>query len=74
VGGLFNMDEFINVNEIRKRKEKGPYDFSMEENITMYDKMPYIRDVNICNRDTIGLFSGNIIKFYCYKIGDTAKI
>lgn len=57
----------MNYDEIRRRKDKGPYDMSLEYKIDIYDKLPYIRDVNLCNQETICLVSGNIIKYYRYK-------
>jgi hypothetical protein len=46
------------------------YDKSLEENLTMYDEMPYVRDDSLCNRSTVRLVSGNIIKYYRYKLVD----
>lgn len=46
------------------------YDKSLEENLTMYDEMPYIRDDSLCNRSTVRLVSGNIIKYYRYNLVD----
>lgn len=40
------------------------YDKTLEVNLTMYDNMPYKRDDSICNRSTVRLISGNIIKYY----------
>lgn len=44
------------------------YDKTLEENLSMYDKMPYKRDDTLCNRSSVRLISGNIIKYYRYKI------
>lgn len=68
------MNDFIDNEEIRKRKDNGPYDKSLEENISMYDKQIYIRDLTLCNTDTLGLVSGNVIKYYRCNIGDIKKI
>lgn len=44
-----------------------PYDTTLEENISMYDKLPYKRNEDLCNLSTLGLNSGNLVKFYrCY--------
>lgn len=64
----------MNYDELRKKKDKGPYDSSLEENINMYDNMPYHRDINYCNQDNLGLISGNIIKFYRCKLVETITI
>lgn len=68
------MNDFIDIETIRKRKDKGPYDKSLEENISMYDKQAYICDVTLCNADTLGLVSGNVIKYYRCNIGEIKKI
>lgn len=41
-----------------------PYDKSLEDNLKMYDNMPYNRDANLCNYEAIALVSGNLIKGY----------
>ncbi|BCN32005.1 hypothetical protein [Anaeromicropila herbilytica] len=40
------------------------YNRSLHVNLEMYDKMPYVRDESLCNKSTVRLISGNIIKFY----------
>lgn len=41
-----------------------PYDTTLEENMSMYDKLPYKRNEDLCNVSTLGLNSGNLVKFY----------
>lgn len=41
-----------------------PFEFTVPDTISMYDHMPYKCDVNLCNRSTISLESGNIIKYF----------
>lgn len=41
-----------------------PFEFTVPDTITMYDKLPYKWDVNLCNRNNIALESGNIIKSF----------
>lgn len=53
-----------NINDIRRKKDKGPYDQSLEYTINLYDRLPYIRDVNLCNKENIKMHSGNIVKSY----------
>lgn len=48
-----------------------PYDTSLEDNISMYDKLPYKRDEDLCNVSTLGLVSGNLVKFY--RCGDSQE-
>lgn len=43
---------------------KQPYDATLEENMSMYDKLPYKRNVDMCNASTLALISGNLVKFY----------
>lgn len=60
--------------ELRKLKDKGPYDASLEDFFIMYDEMPYVKDISICTTDSIMLYSGNVIKSFAYKLGETKKI
>lgn len=41
-----------------------PYDTKLEDNISMYDKLPYKRNEDLCNMHTLSLNSGNLVKFY----------
>lgn len=43
---------------------KQPYDATLEENMSMYDKLPYKRNEDVCNASTLALESGNLIKYY----------
>lgn len=43
---------------------KQPYDKTLEENMSMYDKLPYKRDADMCNASTLCLNSGNLLKYY----------
>ncbi|MBU5333436.1 MAG: hypothetical protein E6600_14905 [Anaerocolumna aminovalerica] len=60
--------------ELRRLKDIGPYDTSLEDTFIMYDEMPYVKDISICSTDSIVLYSGNIIKSFAYKIGEAKKI
>jgi len=64
----------MNTDELRNRKDKGPYDRALEEKISMYDKMPYNRDISLLNYDTLQLISGNIIKYYRCKLKETIYV
>jgi uncharacterized protein (DUF1919 family) len=64
----------MKYEDLFRKKAKGPYDSSLEENMPMYDNLPYICDVTLCNRDTINMESGNIIKYYRYTIGEAFEI
>lgn len=43
---------------------KQPYDKTLEENMSMYDKLPYKRDEEMCNASTLCMTSGNLVKYY----------
>lgn len=40
------------------------YDSSLDHPITMYDLLPYKRDPDYCNAETVAMESGQIIKYY----------
>jgi hypothetical protein len=61
----------MDYEEIRRMKDKGPYDSFLEDKRSMYDDMPYYRDINVCTAENIGLISGNVLKYYRYKVTDT---
>jgi len=64
----------MNHDELRIRKDKGPYDRALEEKISMYDMMPYNRDISLLNYDTLELISGNIIKYYRCKLNESIYV
>ncbi|ROR25340.1 hypothetical protein EDD66_111102 [Mobilisporobacter senegalensis] len=41
-----------------------PFEFTVPDTISMYDNLPYKCDVNLCNRSSIALESGNVIKSF----------
>lgn len=43
---------------------KRPYDSSYECDMSIYDKLPYTMDREVCSTEYIRLISGNHIKFY----------
>lgn len=51
-----------------------PFDSSLVEDTSMYDKLPYIRDPYRCNADAITLISGNVLKFYRCKQGNKYEL
>lgn len=44
------------------------YDRSYSNNDSFYYKLPYKKDFDLCNWKPMRIFSGNIIKFYQYKL------
>lgn len=53
---------------------KQPYDATLEENMSMYDKLPYKRNEDLCNASTLALESGNLIKYYRCAEADAIEI
>lgn len=53
------MDSF---NAYATYLKKQHYDSSLEDHLTMYDHLPYVRDYDMCNGAI--MVSGNIIKFF----------
>lgn len=51
-----------------------PFDSSVNEDFSMYDKLPYKKDVDLCGPDKIALESGNVIKFFRYTLKDTYQL
>ncbi|MCR5792741.1 MAG: hypothetical protein K6G65_06200 [Lachnospiraceae bacterium] len=47
-----------------KRRKLHPFDQSLNFDASMYDNLPYKRDITLCNADTVALWSGNIFKFF----------
>lgn len=41
-----------------------PYEFTVPAVTDMYDHLPYQCDCDMCNKDSIAMVSGNLIKFY----------
>ena len=58
----------MDPNELKRRKLQGPYsEFTLDNHLYIYDKFPYVRDINLITRECIKPVSGNIIKYYRYK-------
>lgn len=51
-----------------------PLDFSMGDDMSMYDKLPYKRDSDRCNAGAITLCTGNILKYYRCYFGEILKL
>lgn len=51
-----------------------PFDSSVNEDFSMYDKLPYKKDIDLCGPDKIAMESGNVIKFFRYTIKDTYQL
>lgn len=57
------MDENVLI------KELSLFDRSYEPSVTLYDHLPYTRDVSFCTYTPNVYTTGNIIKFYQYRLG-----
>ena len=51
-----------------------PYDDSMWDHNSMYDRMPYIWDPDLNVEKIFRIVSGNVIKSYRCKLKDTYKV
>ena len=40
-----------------------PYDSTLEDKTTIYDKQPYKKDPDLCGADKVKLVSGNVVKY-----------
>ncbi|MBP3702756.1 MAG: hypothetical protein J6I65_03115 [Lachnospiraceae bacterium] len=45
------------------------FDHTYEPQMEMYDKLPYARDINVCDWKKPRMASGNIVKFFQYELG-----
>lgn len=45
------------------------FDHTYESQIEMYDKLPYARDIEVCDWKSPRMISGNVVKFFQYELG-----
>lgn len=50
------------------------YDSSLEENITLYDHLPYERNLAVCGNDCIRMYSGNVLKYATYRPDNKVEV
>ncbi|HEX3078396.1 MAG TPA: hypothetical protein VHQ24_16185 [Lachnospiraceae bacterium] len=55
------------MEEEKKKTHLRPFDTTLIDDLSMYDKMPYKSSYDFCNKSTIGLRSGNLLKYYRVK-------
>lgn len=61
----------LHMSEILSSK----YDVHLDYRITMYDQLPYKRNVDLCGEQQIAMYSGHVIKYYmCDNAEDNFKI
>lgn len=58
------MDEKLIVKHLTS------FDRKYEPKFLLYDNLPYVRDLDICNWQKPRVSSGNILKFYQYQMGE----
>lgn len=51
-----------------------PLDFSLIDDMSMYDHLPYQRDSDRCNAGAIALCSGNVLKYYRCSLGEVFEL
>lgn len=61
-------------NESRKFSPLLPYDVTFGETLDMYDKMTYVRNVDVCNTGSVAMETGNVCKFFRCKSNSPIKI
>lgn len=59
-GSLYNEELF--------KKMLKTFDHKYESATLFYDNLPYVRDYDLCNWTPLRMFSGNVIKYYQYKM------
>lgn len=50
--------------EQHKNTKLKPFDNTLMDDLSMYDKMPYSSNYDLCNSNTVCKESGNLLKFY----------
>ena len=49
-------------------KELMTYDVGIDSHNAFYNNLPYVKDYDLCNWRPLRMLSGNIIKFYQYRL------
>jgi len=60
----------IDSSSISKRKLR-PFDAANHDDFSMYNKLPYYRDIDLCTQEMITFVTGNVIKYFQYNVQDT---
>ncbi len=56
------------IDEELFKKMLMTFDHKYEAASVFYDNLPYVRDYDLCNWTPLRMVSGNIIKYYQYKL------
>ncbi|MFA9462946.1 MAG: hypothetical protein ACERKN_01510 [Velocimicrobium sp.] len=63
----------IDTSGIIKRKLR-PFNAANRDDFSMYNKLPYFRDIDLCTQEMITLVTGNVIKYFECKIEETLPL
>ena len=76
VKGTYLISEVLDMEPIMEKKNPPvkPYDDSMWDYQSMYDKMPYVRDSDLNVEQVFSRVSGNIIKSYRCQIKEPYEL
>lgn len=58
------IKEATRLEQQNKSTKLKPFDNTLMDDLSMYDKMPYTSNYDLCNSNTVGLESGNLLKSY----------
>lgn len=61
------IKEATRLEQQNKPTKLKPFDNTLMDDLCMYDKMPYSSNYDLCNSNTVGLESGNLLKSYRVK-------
>lgn len=65
----------INTSEIPKHTRKlRPFDSANLDDFSIYRRLPYYRDTDLCTPEMITLVTGNVIKYFQYTVNDTFSL
>ncbi len=51
-----------------------PFNTTMTEDMSTYDRIKYIRDIDLCTNKMITLVTGNVLKYFTIDMGDPFEL
>ncbi|MBQ3029041.1 MAG: hypothetical protein IJD26_08155 [Lachnospiraceae bacterium] len=51
-----------------------PFDSTVAENFVIYYPVPYVRDISLIPPEKIAMESGNVVKYYTYRLAEPMPI
>lgn len=51
-----------------------PFDCTYGEHFMIYDNMTYVRDLDLCDEESIRMLSGNIFKYFTCNMMNACKV